>query len=251
MSKDAYWLISEFLESEVIEEALVITEELSSHQNCRPEIASSGALTYIFKILDTQIIEIQTPALKILYNLTLTRNVRSFVDSSNLIPKLVTLSEDDSLSRYCVAILTNLCGNQDNKSIIAETNGCIPFIARVLESDSCEEQEQALEILLSLCAQSIEYCRLVMDEGVIPSVVSISINGNDNGKAKAHEMLRLLRDIDHEEYVEETVEPVYYDDSKDPDSFHVEKKTSSKTSRFFSKFSLISKASLAAQKRKV
>ncbi|GJY31984.1 U-box domain-containing protein 5 [Tanacetum coccineum] len=249
LSEDAYQLIAAFLESEVIEEALSIIEELSSHQNCRSEIASSNALTYIFKFLDTQIIEIQTPALKILYNLTLTRNVRSLIVSSDLIPKLVTLSEDDSLSRYCLAILTNLCGTQDNKSIIAETDGCIPFIARVLESDSCDEQEQALEILVSLCSQSIEYCRLVMDEGVIPSVVSISINGNENGKSKAHEMLRLLHDIESEECIEECV-PTVYDISKDSNSLNVEKKKSSKTSRILSKFSLISRGSLA-QKRKV
>nr|GEW36026.1 U-box domain-containing protein 5 [Tanacetum cinerariifolium] len=249
LSEEAYQLIAAFLESEVIEEALAIIEELSSHQNCRSEIASSNALTYIFKFLDTQIIEIQTPALKILYNLTLTRNVRSLIVSSDLIPKLVTLSEDDSLSRYCLAILTNLCGTQDNKSIIAETDGCIPFIARVLESDSCDEQEQALEILVSLCSQSIEYCRLVMDEGVIPSVVSISVNGNENGKSKAHEMLRLLHDIESEECLEECV-PTVYDISKDSNSLNVEKKKSSKTSRILSKLSLISRGSLA-QKRKV
>lgn len=240
LSEDAYGLIAEFLESQVIEEALAIIEVLSSHKNCRSEIASSGALPYIFKILDTQIGEIQTPALKILYNLTLTRNVRSLVVSSDLIPKLVTLSEDESLSRYCIAILTNLCGNQDDKSIIAETNGCVSFIAKVLESDSCEEQEQALEILLSLCTQSIQYCRLVMDEGVIPAVVSISINGNDIGKAKAHEMLRVLRDIEHEDYVEECVASDH-DISNDSNNFHVEKKT--RASRFLSKFPLISRSS--------
>lgn len=235
LSEAAYQLIAEFLESEVIEEALAIIEQLSSHQNCQFEIASSGALAYIFKFLDTQIIEIQTPALKILYNLTMTRNVRSLIISSDLIPKLVTLSDDESLSKYCLAILTNLCGTQDNKSIIAQTDGCISFIARVLESDSCVEQEQALEILVSLCSQSIEYCRLVMDEGVIPSVVSISINGNENGKSKAHEMLRLLHDIESEECVEECV-PTVYDISRDSNSLNVENKKSSKASRILSKF---------------
>ncbi|XP_071706369.1 U-box domain-containing protein 5-like [Rutidosis leptorrhynchoides] len=249
LNKDAYVLIVEFLESEVIEEALAIIEELSSNQNYRSEIASSGLFTCLFKLLDTQITEIQTRALKILYNLTLTRNVRSLIVSSDLIPKLVTLSEDESLSRYCIAILTNLCGNQDNKSIIAETNGCISFVARILESESCDEQEQALEILLSLCSQSVHFCRLVMDEGVIPALVSISINGNDNGKAKAQEMLRLLRDIHHEEDVEESNAPVY-DVQEDSDSLHVEKKASSKASRILSKFSLLSKASLV-NKRKV
>ncbi|XP_076910895.1 U-box domain-containing protein 5-like [Bidens hawaiensis] len=237
LTEDAYQLISEFLESEVTEEALAITEELSSHQNCRLEIASSGSLTHIFKILDTQPRESQTRALKILYNLTSTRTVRSLVVSSDLIPKLVTLSEDDdSLSIYCIAILTNLCGSQDNKSIIAETKGCVSFVAKVLESESCKEQEQACEILLSLCSQSIQYCHLVMDEGVIPSLVSVSVNGNDKGKAIALELLRLLRDAELEDYVEEPVVVPVYDVSKDLNTPQVEKKTGSKTSRIFSKF---------------
>ncbi|KAI3808439.1 hypothetical protein L1987_24390 [Smallanthus sonchifolius] len=231
LNKDAYQLIADFLESDVKEEALAITEELSSHQKCRSEIASSGSLTYIFKILDTQLRQIQTPALKILYNLTSTRIVRSLIVSSDLIPKLVTLSEDDdSLSIYCIAILTNLCGNQDNKSIIGETKGCVSFVAKVLESESCKQQEQASEILLSLCSQSIQYCRLVMDEGVIPSLVSISINGNDNGKAKAFELLRLLRDAELEDYVEEpAVAAPVYDVPKDSNIF-VDFKNSKKES---------------------
>ncbi|KAF5798651.1 putative U box domain, armadillo-like helical, Zinc finger, RING/FYVE/PHD-type [Helianthus annuus] len=248
LSKDAYQLISEFLESEVTEEALAIIEELSSHEKCRSEIASSGSLTYIFKILDTQPREIQTRALKILFNLTSTRNVCNLIVSSELIPKLVTLSEDDdSVSVYCIAILTKLCGNPDNKSIIAETKGCISLVAKVLESEGCKEQEQASEILLSLCSQSIQYCRLVMDEGVIPSLVSISINGNDKGKAKALELLRLLRDAELEDYVEEPVVATVYDGSKDSYGLHAEKKTSSKASRIISKFPFISRT----QKRKV
>ncbi|KAI3794225.1 hypothetical protein L1987_36854 [Smallanthus sonchifolius] len=194
LSKDAYQIIAKFLESEVIEEALAITEELSACQSCRFEIASSGSLPNIFKILDTRISKTQIPALKILHNLTSTRSVRSLIVSSDLIPKLVTLSEDDSLSRYCIAILTNLCGSQDNINIIAETNGCISFVAKALESENCEEQEHALEILLSLCSQRIQYCRLVKDEDVIGSLVLITSNGNDKGKAKALEMLRLLGD---------------------------------------------------------
>lgn len=249
LSKEAYQLIAEFLDSEVIEEALAITEELSSHQNCRTEIASSGSLAYIFKILDTQIREIQTPALKILKNLTSTRNILSFIVSSDLIPKLVTLSEDDSLSRYCIAILTNLCENQDNKSIVVETHGCLAFVAKVLDSGSSEEQEQALGILLSLCSQSIPYCRLVMNEGVISSAASISLNGSERGKAKAFEMIRLLDGVEPEDCVEDSAAPVN-NISKDSNSLHVEKKTSSRTSRMFSKFPLLSKGSVA-HKRKV
>ncbi|KAL4577635.1 hypothetical protein LXL04_013745 [Taraxacum kok-saghyz] len=245
LSSDAYRLISELLGSEVKEEALAIMEGLSSHENHRSKIASSGAVTHISNILDnTQTPQFQTPALKILNNLTSNRNFRS-LRSSELIPKLVSLSEIDSLSSYCIAILKNLCGDQDNKSIIAETNGCMAFVANVLESESCEDQEQALEILVSLCSQSIDYCRLVMDEGVIPAIVCISINGNDKGKAKAHEMLRLLRDTGSEEnVVEESPATVYDVAVNDSNRIQVENTAPSRTSRFFSKFSKTPKRKL-------
>ncbi|GMH25186.1 hypothetical protein Nepgr_027029 [Nepenthes gracilis] len=85
-------------------------------------------------------------------------------------------------------------------------------------------------ILENLCgiegAKGIRYCQLVMDEGIIPALVTVSINGNDRGKVVALELLRLLRDINCEEQHCSGLDVIASDDSYRPTS--EEKKISSK-----------------------
>lgn len=251
LKDDAYSLLTSFLSSEVVQEALAIMEVLSCHKRCRSEIAESGALPSLFRILETEVREFQEPAIKILCNLTLTSNIHSLIKPSEFLPRLIPFFEDVDLARYCIAILRNLCEKADARAFIAETNGCISSIARLLENDNCDDQEHALDILLSLCSQSVQYCRLVMDEGVIPAVVSISVNGNDKGKAFAMELLRLLRDINYNEYDEVQESPVADPDfSRDQSNCSKERKPSSKAPRLFGRFSVFSRSSLAP-KRKV
>lgn len=88
-----------------------------------------------------------------------------------------------------------------------------------------------------------------MNEGVIPSLVSISINGNDKGKVMALELLRLLRDVqqcDELECIESD-----HDTSRDSSNYTKEKKASSKSYGFFmGKFSMFSKTHLARSKKR-
>ncbi|KAK6152924.1 hypothetical protein DH2020_012563 [Rehmannia glutinosa] len=194
MKEDEYALLASFLDTEVSKQALSILEVLSFNKHCCYKIAASGALIGISNILDSQIQELLEPALKILSNLSSNDDISSFIVPSKFIPKLIPLLEDNTYSRYCITILKNLCDNQDARISIAETDGCIASIAKILEKDDHDDQEQAVAVLLSLCSQRIEYCQLVMDEGVIPGLVSVSINGNKKAKAMAMELLRILKD---------------------------------------------------------
>ena len=99
------------------------------------------------------------------------------------------------LFRSCVVVLRNLCSNQEARASITQTSGCITSIAMSLETGSYEDQEHALDILLGLCSQSIEYCHIVMSEcDIFPALFNASVNGSEKGKASAFELLRLLRD---------------------------------------------------------
>uniref|UniRef100_A0A5B6ZAN0 RING-type E3 ubiquitin transferase n=1 Tax=Davidia involucrata TaxID=16924 RepID=A0A5B6ZAN0_DAVIN len=252
LHEDAYSLLASFLNSEITEEALAIVEVLSSHRFCGSKIAASGALTSILKIIDTQNREFQGPAIRILYNLSWNVDIRSLLVSSDFIPKLVPFFEDTALARYCITILENLCDIETARVSVAETDGCIASIAKLLEIDSHENQEHALTVLLSLCSQRVQYCQLVMDEGVIPSLVSISINGNDKGKASAMELLRLLRDIEYSDVQECSGSDLDFSKASGLESNHIKvKKSSSKASGFFGmKISIFSKSSSLAPKKK-
>ncbi|KAG6385941.1 hypothetical protein SASPL_154824 [Salvia splendens] len=194
LKEDEYGQLALLLDTEVSKQALFILEELSNHQQCGQKIAASGALVVIFNILDSQIQELLEPALKILRNLSSNGDVRSFITPSELMPKLVPLFEDDNLASHCIVILRNMSDNEEARVAVAYTDGCIAAMAKVLESDNREDQEYAVSVLLKLCSQRVEFCKLAMEEGVIPGLVCISVNGNRRAAAMASEMLRILKE---------------------------------------------------------
>jgi hypothetical protein len=220
------------LDSKVTEEVLAIMEILSGHEDCRCKISSSGALTSILKLLNSQIGNIQGKVIKVLYSLSFDREICSEMVSLDCIPKLVPFFEDSALTGNCISILKNLCDTEGARISIAETNGCIASVVQVLDSGTNEEREHAVDILLSLCSQRIEYCHLVMHEGVIPALVLSSSNGTERARINSMEVLRLLRDIvyDHEQ---EPAEPE--PEAPSDDDNHSNGKKASKTSGFFGK----------------
>ncbi|KAL6222401.1 hypothetical protein ACLB2K_005793 [Fragaria x ananassa] len=259
LCEDAYTMLVSSLDSKVKEEGLGIMEILSVHQDCRGNISSSGALTAILKLLDSQISSIQGKALKILYNLSIDRDICSAMVSMECIPKLVPFFQDSALSGNCISILKNLCDSEAARTAIAETDGCIASIVEVLESGSKEHQEHAVDILLSLCSQRIDYCRLVMHEGVVPALVHSSTNGTERAQINAMEVLRLLRDIDYvpeQESGEPEPEPepepeAPIDELPRDNGNHSNGKKASKISGFIGKkISIFSKPSSLSLKKK-
>lgn len=190
-------ILASLLDSEVGEDAMAIVELLSGHQYCKSKAAASGALMDIVKTLCNTTRDFQEPAIKIICNLSSNSDMHSHMVSMGCIPRLVALIPDSSLMKYCIAIMRNLCQSEVARVSIATTMGCIASVAKLLEDGSHEDQEHAVAVLLSLCSQRIQYCHLVMGEGVIPALASICVNGNEKGKASASELLRILRDVDY------------------------------------------------------
>ncbi|XP_022844014.1 U-box domain-containing protein 5-like isoform X2 [Olea europaea var. sylvestris] len=194
IDEDACSLLGSYLDTEVGQQALAILEVLSLDQHSGYKIAASGALIGILNIVDTQIEELLEPALHILSNLLANSDIGSFLVPPAFVPKLVPLFENNTLARYCVTILKYLCDEEDARVSVAETDGCISSISKLLENESHEDQERAVEILLSLCSERVQYCQLVMAEGVIPGLVNVRANGNKKAKAMATELLRILKE---------------------------------------------------------
>ncbi|XP_054808986.1 U-box domain-containing protein 5-like isoform X1 [Prosopis cineraria] len=231
LREDTFGMLASFLHLEVIGEALSIMEKLSANQHNKATIATSSVLTSILKILDSDSREFQEQAIRILYNLSFNSESCSHMASLGCIPKLMPFFKDQALLRYCICILKSLCDIEVGRVSVAGTSGCISAVAEIIDTGGVEEQEHALSVLLSLCSQREDYCQLVMYEGVIPSLVTISVNGSDNGKASALELLRLLGDV---RYEEESVKPRF--DTQDTND-HPQEKKSSKTSEFLKKLS--------------
>ncbi|XP_059456427.1 U-box domain-containing protein 5-like [Corylus avellana] len=194
--EETFSLLATVINSEITKEALEILEVLSGHPYCRAKIEASGALMSIPKMLDSNNRDFQELAIKILCNLSSNSDICSHIVSLECIPKLVPLLADSTLAGNCAFVLKNLCNVEEARVSVAETNGCISSVAGLLSASSHEDQENAVAVLLSLCSQRVQYCQLVMDEGVIPALVYISINGNDKGRVSALELLRCLRDVE-------------------------------------------------------
>ncbi|KAB2094736.1 hypothetical protein ES319_A02G180000v1 [Gossypium barbadense] len=246
LNEDAYSLLSSSLDSEVTKEVLDIIEVLSGNSGCWSKIAASGALVSILNILNSKITAFQERVIKILHNLSSSHDICSNLASSEWIPKFVPFLEDASLARHCIVVLRNLCNNQEARASITLTPGCITSIAMLIETGTHEDQEHALAILLALCSQRVEYCQLVMDEcDIFPALFDVSVNGSDKGKASAMELLRLLRDTNHDDDEQEHLQ---YDNVISEDANNYPKDKKSHKSLFGVKLSMFSRSS--AQKKK-
>ncbi|XP_043711210.1 U-box domain-containing protein 5-like isoform X2 [Telopea speciosissima] len=243
LREDVFHLLASFIDSEITGEALSILEVLSGHQYCQSKTLASGSILSILKILDTQISDFQLSAVKILYNLSLNRDIGFHIQSLGCITKLLPLLGDSSLAGYSIKIIKNLCNIAEGRVAIAETNGCIASIAELLETGSHEEQEHGVAVLLSLCLLCNEYCQLVLNEGIVPPLVNISVNGNARGKESAMKLLQLLRDIRYSDSLDNSLPHPRANLELSLDSnCSKEKKPSYKASGFFGrKLKLLSK----------
>lgn len=249
LSEDTFIKLANLLDSEVIGEVLAIMEELSGDGNSKAKIAASNALTSVLKLLDSDNKGFQQHAIRIIYNLSYNSEVCPHMVSVNCIPKLLPFFKDRAVLRYCIYILKNICDTEEGRNSIAETKGCISSIAEILESGSNEEQEHALDVLLSLCtcSQNVDYLKLILDEDIITPLFYISQNGNDKGKESAVELLHILRDAKCVENEDRSSQPITNNSSTDSKS-HPEENRSSKKSPFLKKLGLFSKSTPHASK---
>lgn len=251
---DAYDLLASFINSDVIKESLLIWEALSSNELSRSRVRESSALVYILRMLDSQTSEFHELLLSIICNVSDDGESSSFLISADIIPKLVPLLEDARMEKYCARILKNMCDKEAAKISILETDGCIASLARLLDSDSVEVQEHTVAVFLSLCSQRIEYCQLLMKEGVMTGLCGICINGNDKGKIMATELLRLLGDEMSNFCDEESIEPgpdpplITSNNTKESNNMK-ELKSSSKT-RYLGKMFVMFKPSPTSARKK-
>ncbi|EPS63498.1 hypothetical protein M569_11288 [Genlisea aurea] len=200
MAEDLCDLLASFFDTDASSQALAVVEALSCQPEHRYEIARSNAMGGILSILDFQMDDddddddddgfLLQIALSILRNLSSTNHIDH---PDELIPKLVPLLEETTLSTHCILILKNLCERASGRKSVAETEGCISSVALLLEAEDRKAQEHAVSVLHSLCCHRANYREMVMKEGVIPGLVHVSVNGNRRAKATASEVLRVLK----------------------------------------------------------
>lgn len=162
----------------------------------KPAIGSSGVVSHLVYHLDTGSSQGVKDALTTLFNLSIFAGNHTCLLKDGTIPKIFNLLNvgDVELIEKCLTILYNLMALEEAHKVIAETDGYVSTLAEILDSGSQKEKELIVGIFLALCIDSRDYTQLVLREGVIPSLVMLSVNGSVRGKDKAQKLLQHFRE---------------------------------------------------------
>lgn len=180
--------------------ALLTLSCLNENKAC---IGSSGAIPLLVKLLISGSNQGRKDALTTLNNLTILPGNRPRVVRAGAIPILVhllSLRKVDLLEKI-VALLCSLASIEEGRSTIADTEGGIAVLAEILDSGSIKEKEHAAATLLLLCTNSLQHSQLVLREGVIPALVSLSMGNSPRGQDKAQKLLQHFREQRQKETV--------------------------------------------------
>ncbi|KAC9488815.1 hypothetical protein E3N88_45744 [Mikania micrantha] len=166
---------------------------LSCLEQVKSIIGSSEAVPFLICVLNDNVDPTcKSDALLALYHLSsLHSNIPWFV-SLNILNALQPLIDDVTWTEKVIAILTNMA-NIARDDIIS-THGLVSGLSSALDINEPMVQEQAAACLLTLCTGNEKCIQMVLQEGVIPSLVSVSANGTVRGKQKAQKLLMLFRE---------------------------------------------------------
>jgi len=103
-------------------------------------------------------------------------------------------SEGLGWTEKALAVLISLAATQAGRKEIMSSPGLVSTLATLLDTGEPTEQEQAVSCLLVMCSADDKCIVPVLQEGVVPSLVSISAAGTGRGREKAQKLLKLFRE---------------------------------------------------------
>uniref|UniRef100_A0A2P2LC98 RING-type E3 ubiquitin transferase n=1 Tax=Rhizophora mucronata TaxID=61149 RepID=A0A2P2LC98_RHIMU len=171
---------------------------LSCLEGAKSIICSSQAASFLVHILQGEAEpQCKLDALHALYNLSLhTSNIPILLSAGivNGLQSLLVVHGDHPWTEKSVAVLINLASSKSGKEEMVSSSGLISRLATLLDTGEPIEQEQSVACLYILCNGNEKCSQMVLQEGVIPALVSISVNGTTRGKEKAQKLLMLFRE---------------------------------------------------------
>ncbi|KAL8218860.1 hypothetical protein R6Q57_022233 [Mikania cordata] len=184
--------------SKSVNAATALYLNLSCLDQAKPIISSSEAVPFLIKALqgpfDSQC---KTDSLHTLYHLSSFHSNIPRLISCGILPAIQPFLTDfgsNSWTEKAIAVLINLAVTNSGQDEIIAGQGLVSGLSLLLDMGEPEVQEQAAACLLILCNGSDKCCEMVLQEGVIPSLVAISVNGTMRGKQKAQKLLMVFRE---------------------------------------------------------
>lgn len=196
-------LLEEMIRRNAYESSVALYLNLSCLDKAQPSIGSSQAVPFLVRLLQAKCgMQCKLDALHTLLNLSSHPPNIPRLLSAGVVNGLQTLimgtaepaSDRHTWAEKSIAVLTNLASSKEGKEEILSSPGLIAGLAAVLGTGEVNEQEQAISCLLLVCNVDEKSKQVVLQEGVIPALVSISVNGTARGKEKAQKLLMLFRE---------------------------------------------------------
>ncbi|PIN15113.1 Ubiquitin--protein ligase [Handroanthus impetiginosus] len=176
--------------------ATALCLNLSCLEEAKPIIGTTEAVPFLIWVLKNETDEqCKLDALHTLYNISsLPSNIPHLLSAGIVDGLQALIAHPSEHTEKFIAVLIYLASSNTARDEIIATPGLIGALAAILDVGEPVEQEQAAACLLILCNANDKCSQMVLQEGVIPSLVSMSVNGTVRGKQKAQKLLMLFRE---------------------------------------------------------
>lgn len=193
--------------------AAVLT--LSASPSNRSTIIAAGAVPLLVQILISGSIQGRVDAVTALYNLSNCNEVAHLTLSVEATRPLLTLLKDSKkyskFAEKATALLEILSQCEEGIHSISETDSGILTLVETVEEGSLLSTEHAVGILLSLCKSSREkYREIILNEGPIPGLLLLTVDGSQTAQHKARFLLEILRLDSQKRAASEDLETIVY-----------------------------------------
>ncbi|PWA39196.1 ARM repeat superfamily protein [Artemisia annua] len=183
---------------------------LSASSNNKAAIVNSEAIPLLIQIISSGTIQGRADAVNALHNLATSKQEPTIIlDTIATSPLIGILKECKKYSKFAeraTALIEIISKSQEGINAITNAEDGILTLVETVEGGSLVSKEHALSVLLTLCISSrSKYRELILNEGAIPGLLRLTIDGTHQGQSKAKMLLGLLRDSPSEKKLSQSV----------------------------------------------
>ncbi|KAK9074109.1 hypothetical protein SSX86_006706 [Deinandra increscens subsp. villosa] len=172
---------------------------LSAAPNNKQTISKSGAIPLLIQILSCGSIQGRVDAVTALHNLlTSNEELTIVLDATAALPLINLLKECKKHSNFAdktTALIEIISKSHEGILAITKAEDGILTLVETIEEGSLVSTQHAVSVLLELCMSSrSKYRELILNEGAIPGLLRLTVDGTHEAQNKARLLLDLLRD---------------------------------------------------------
>lgn len=172
---------------------------LSASASNKPIIGASKAIPLLVDIVRYGSIQAKADAVMALSNLSTLPSNLSIILGTNPVPSIVSLlktcKKSKKTAEKCSSLIESLVAFDEGRTALTSEEGGVLAVIEVLESGSLQGREHAVGALLTMCqSDRCKYREPILEEGVIPGLLELTVQGTPKSRTKAQTLLRLLRE---------------------------------------------------------